>query len=317
MRLEKMNQENMQQINNRKLGRGISALLGSNLSVETIKGASDGVKDIVKSIKMDKIVAGIYQPRSFFDEEKLVNLSKSIEKNGVIQPIIVRRADSAKDVYEIIAGERRYRASKMAGLSEIPAIIKDVSNSKALEFAIIENIQRADLSAIEEAKGYKQLIDEFGYTQEKVAIKLGKSRPYVANIIRLLNLPTEVQKLVEEGQISSSHARSLVGKENALILAKDIIKNSLSVRDVEEIKGGYQQQIKTELKQDDLKIGREAIEQRALKKEYLKTLENSISKMIGSLKVKANFDQKKQRGRVTIFYNDFEEIENLIRKLEK
>lgn len=306
----------MQQINNRKLGRGISALLGNNITNEAIRGAGDSVKDIVKSIKMDKIVAGVYQPRTFFDEEKLLNLSQSIEKNGVIQPIIVRKADFDKDVYEIIAGERRYRASKMAGLTEIPVIIKDVSNSKALEFAIIENIQRSDLSAIEEAKGYKQLIDEFGYTQEKVALKLGKSRSYVANIVRLLTLPLDVQKLVEEGKLSSSHARSLIGKPNALILAQDIIENSLSVRDAEEMKEDYQPILKAK-SEEDFKIGNDALEQKALRKEYLKTFESNLSKMIGDLKVKASFDQKKKKGKVTIFYSDFEEIENLFHILEK
>ncbi len=301
----------MQQTNNKKLGRGISALLGNNLSVDVIKSSDSRVQDIVKSIKMDKIVAGIYQPRTFFDETKLINLSKSIEKNGVIQPIIVRREDQTQDLYEIIAGERRYRASKMAGLTEIPAIIKDVSNSKALEFAIIENIQRSDLSAIEEAKGYKQLVDEFGYTQEKVAIKLGKSRSYVANIIRLLSLPKEVQKMVEEGLISSSHARSLIGKENAMALAKEIVSKSLSVRDAEELKEDYVPSDNKNVKT------KESLEQKILKKEYLKTLEGSLSQIMGDLKVRANYDIKKQKGRVTIFYNDFEEIESLINKLEK
>ena len=300
---------------NQKLGRGISALLGNNINTDLIKNNSN-VQDVVKSIKMDKIVAGIYQPRSFFDQEKLENLSKSIAKNGVIQPIIVRKADNKSDIFEIIAGERRYRASKMAGLSEIPVIIKDVSNSKALEFAIIENIQRSDLSAIEEAKGYKQLIEEFGYTQEKVATKLGKSRSYVANIIRLLNLPKEVQKMVEEGALSNSHARSLVGKENAVLLAKEIVEQSLSVRDVEELEKDYKPAEIAPKKEISKKISEENSEQRVLRKEYLKTLQNSLSNMIGNLKVKATYDANKNKGRVTIFYNNFEEIEDLINKLE-
>jgi len=305
----------MRQLNNNKLGRGISALLGNNISSDIVRN-SNNVKDVVKSIKMDKIVAGIYQPRTFFDQDKLDNLSKSIAKNGVIQPIIVRKADNNRGVFEIIAGERRYRASKMAGLDEIPAIIKDVPNSQALEFAIIENIQRSDLSSIEEAKGYKQLVDEFGYTQEKVATKLGKSRSYVANIIRLLNLPKEVQKMVEEGLISYSHARSLIGKKNALQLAQEIIDQSLSVRDVEELDENYQPDIEQEIRKNN-SVPEEDQEQKILRKEYLKTLEGSISNMIGDLKVKANYDSKRGKGKVTIFYNEFEEIENLINKLEK
>lgn len=154
----------MQQNKNNKLGRGISALLGNHVSADAIlNNSNDDIQEsIVKSIKITQIVAGIYQPRSFFDENKLNELSKSIEKHGVIQPIVVRVADQNSNIFEIIAGERRYRASKMAGLSQIPAIVKDVSNSKALEFAIIENVQRSDLSAIEEGRGYKQLVDEFG-----------------------------------------------------------------------------------------------------------------------------------------------------------
>ena len=303
----------MQQINSQsqKLGRGISALLGNNVSTEITRGQNN-VQDLVKSIKIDKIVAGIYQPRSFFDEEELLNLSKSIAANGVIQPIIVRKANSNSDIFEIIAGERRYKASKMAGLTEIPAIIKDVPNKTALEFSIIENVQRSDLSPIEEGRGYKQLIEEFDYTQEKVAEKLGKSRSYVANMVRLLALPKEVQKMVEEGRISASHARSLIGKENALFLAEEIIRNSFSVRDTEELKEDYQPK-----KPEATKIVlEEDVEQKLLKKEYLKTLESSISKAIGSLKVKASYNPKKQKGMVTIFYNNPEEIENLISKLE-
>lgn len=301
-------------IKNQKLGKGISALLGNNVGADIVQNASGNFRELVKSITIDKIIAGIYQPRSFFDQEKLENLSKSIAANGVIQPIIVRRADDRQDLFEIIAGERRYRASKMAGLKEIPVIIKDVSNSKALEFAIIENIQRDDLSAIEEAKGYEQLLSEFDYTQEKVANKLGKSRSYVANIVRLLKLPTDVQNLIKEGQISASHARSLVGKENALELAQEIIDKNLSVRDVEELNENPQQD---QPEAGDLLVDESDLEQKNLKKQYLKTLENSFSKIAGDLKVKANYDLKKRKGKVTIFYNDFEDIEKLVNILEK
>jgi len=309
----------MQQINNKKLGRGIHALLGNNLSVDVIQNAGGTVQEIVKSVKMDKIVAGIYQPRSFFDEEKLANLSTSIATNGVIQPIIVRRADNTKDFYEIIAGERRYRAAKMAGLTEIPAIIKDVSNNKALEFAIIENIQRDDLSAVEEARGYKQLLDEFGYTQEKVANKLGKSRSYVANIVRLLTLPKEVQVMIQEGQISGSHARTLIGKNNSLALAREIASKALSVRDAEEMGDDYEPEVSTENNEAKpaILLDEKELKQRALRKEYLKTVETSLSDILSNLKVRAHYDHKRQKGKVTIFYSDFEEIEKLIKKLEK
>jgi ParB family chromosome partitioning protein len=305
----------MQQLSNRKLGRGISALIGDSIN-ENVARSGNNVSDVIKSITMDKIVAGIYQPRTYFDEAKLVNLSKSIVKNGIIQPIVVRRADASSDLYEIIAGERRYRASKLAGLKEIPVIVKDVSNAKALEFAIIENIQRDDLSAIEEAKGYKQLLDEFGYTQEKVANKLGKSRSYIANTLRLLNLPEEIKKMVDEGQISASHARNLLGKDNALLLAQEIVKKSLSVRDLEELSADYQPILEGSGSATILE-SEEELGQKALRKQYLKTLEQNFTRLSGDLKVKANYDNKKQKGRVTIYYSDFEEIENLLNKLEK
>jgi len=303
----------MQQNKNNKLGRGISALLGDNINSEIIaNNNSEDQSDKVISIEVNMIIAGIYQPRSFFDERQLSELSKSIEKHGVIQPIVVRRADGDSNVFEIIAGERRYRASKMAGLPSVPAIVKNVSNSKALEFAIIENVQREDLSAIEEARGYKQLIDEFGYTQDKVAAKLGKSRSYVANIVRLLSLPREVQSMVEEGKLSSSHARSLIGKRNAIELAREIVSKSLSVREVEDLDKNYDPRDSIILDKD----GQQITKEKALNKEYLKALEGGFSQIIGDLKVKASYNSKKRKGKVTIFYDNFNEIENLIAKLE-
>ena len=311
--------------NKNKLGRGISALLGEkkNKFVQHNNIQDNAENNIcldkdsdalVQNINLKQIIAGVYQPRQFFDKDKLQDLSESITKNGVIQPIIVRASDKNNKIFEIIAGERRFRASKMAGLSQIPAIVKDLSDAQALEFAIIENVQRSNLSPIEEANSYKRLMEEFKYTQAKVAEKLGKSRSYIANIIRLLSLPQEVQQMVQDGLISSSHARNLVGKENALELAQQIIDNDISVRQIENMD---EEDILTQNDKFSQILSSEDLQRNELKKEYLKTLEDSISKMIGNLKVQASYNSKKQKGKVTIFYNDLDEVENLISQLEQ
>ena len=180
------------QTNNKKLGMGLSVLLGGGGKTSAISNIDKGVvsfqEDGVQIIPVNKIVAGIYQPRKYFNQDALNELSDSIKKSGVIQPIIVRKADEENDVYEIVVGERRYRASKIAQLKEMPAIVKDIDNVQALEFAIVENVQREDLSAVEEAKGYRQLMNEFCYTQKQASEKVGCSRSRIANALRLLTL---------------------------------------------------------------------------------------------------------------------------------
>ena len=176
-----------------------------------------------------------YQPRQNFSEEKLEELANSIKKNGIIQPIAVRPSKSDPGRFEIVAGERRWLASQNAGLNEIPAVVIEADDIKALEFAIVENVQRSDLNPIEEAAGYKRLMDDFGYDQEKVAKFIGKSRAHIANCLRLLSLPKEVINLIEIGKITQGHAKVLVGLENASLLAKKIVEKKLSVRQAENL----------------------------------------------------------------------------------
>ena len=212
----------------KNLGRGLEALLGEmNENVLTEELAEIKTNE---TASIEKIFVSSFQPRKDFDENAIKSLAESIKEKGVLQPLIVRRKENG---FELIAGERRLRASKMAGLAEVPVIIKDLSDSEVLEIALIENLLRENLSAIEEASAYQQLMDNFSHTQERVAGIVGKSRSYVANTLRLLSLPEDVKKLVSEGKLSAGHARCLVGLDNASVLADKIIKEDLNVRQVE------------------------------------------------------------------------------------
>jgi len=206
------------------LGRGLSSLLGDTKS-----------KTSITKLKIYDVKRNRLQPRKVFNKESLEELTNSIKERGVIQPIIVRKDKSLVGKFEIIAGERRWLASQNAGLHEIPVVILDVDDEKTLEFAIVENVQRQDLNAIEEAQGYQRLIDEFSYNQEKLAKFIGKSRSYIANSLRLLGLPKDVILYVESEKISAGHARSLIGLPNATQIAQKIAENKLSVRQSENL----------------------------------------------------------------------------------
>jgi ParB family chromosome partitioning protein len=205
----------------RGLGRGLSSLLGETKKIENSKLA---IKDLVRNK---------FQPRKFFSKENMEELTNSIKEQGVIQPIVVRPDKENEGKYEIIAGERRWIASQNAGLHEVPVVILNVDDVKSLEFAIIENVQRQDLNAIEEAKGYQRLVDDFSYNQEKLSQFIGKSRSYIANSLRLLTLPEDVLLMVEKGNLSAGHARTLIGLNNSAEIAKKIIQKKLSVRQAE------------------------------------------------------------------------------------
>ena len=206
------------------LGRGLSSLIGET-KVETNTNKAS----------LSDIVPNKYQPRKNFEEENLEDLTNSIKERGVIQPIIVRNSNSNNSKYEIIAGERRWLAARKAGLHDIPIVVTEADDLKSLEFAIVENVQRHDLNPLEEAQGYKRLIDEFSYDQEKVSKFIGKSRSYITNSLRLLTLPDEVLKLVESMKLSSGHAKILVGLENPIFVANKIIEKKLSVRQSEKL----------------------------------------------------------------------------------
>ena len=204
------------------LGRGLSSLLGdSTKKLETNKVS-------IKDLSRNK-----FQPRKYFSKENLQELTNSIKEQGLIQPIVVRPDKSSEEKYEIIAGERRWLASQNAGLHEVPIVILDVDDAKSLEFAIVENVQRQDLNPIEESRGYQKLIDEFNYNQDKLSKFIGKSRSYIANSLRLLSLPQDILLMVEKGHLSAGHARSLIGLQNSVDIAKKIVQKKLSVRQTE------------------------------------------------------------------------------------
>ncbi len=217
----------------RGLGRGLSALM-ADIGPAT-EADSDGPRRPDRLIPIEQIRPNPNQPRRSFNSEALSELADSIREKGIIQPLIVRPAPDGSDSYEIVAGERRWRAAQSIPMHEVPVIVRAFDDAEVLEVAIIENIQRADLNAVDEAAGYRQLMDRFGHTQDKLAQALGKSRSHIANLLRLLTLPDPVQSLVIGGQLSAGHARALVGLENAADLAQKIVKEGLSVRATEAL----------------------------------------------------------------------------------
>ena len=266
------------------LGRGLSSLIGETK-----------VEPKTNKFLISEIVPNKYQPRKNFDEDNLSDLSNSIKERGVIQPIIVRKSTSNNSKYEIIAGERRWLAARKAGLHDIPVVITDADDLKSLEFAIVENVQRHDLNPLEEAQGYKRLIDDFSYDQDKVSRFIGKSRSYITNSLRLLNLPTEVLKLIEEKKITSGHAKILVGLDNAVFIANKIIEKKLSVRQAESF-------VKIFKKKPGLT--------KFSKDPNIKNLEQSISNKTGlNVLIKNN---KKNKGTITFSFHDLDQLNKII-----
>ena len=266
------------------LGRGLSSLIGETQSDTNIKKLSISV-----------LVSNKFQPRKIFDEESLKDLTNSISERGIIQPIIVRKSNDDKAKFEIIAGERRWLAAQKAGLHEVPVVITEADDLKSLEFAIVENVQRNDLNAIEEAQGYQRLIKDFSYDQEKVAKFIGKSRSHIANFLRLLTLPPEVINLIESKKLTPGHAKILVGLVNANFVAKKIIEKNLSVRQTENFVKIFK------IKRNSLK---------STKTSNLQYLENSIADKVG-LNVRIN-NSKKNTGNIKIEYTDLDQLNKII-----
>lgn len=276
----------------KSLGRGLNALMGDVFEEE----AKDTKPTNIVSIK--EIIAGKYQPRSDFDEEALNSLSESIRDKGILQPLLVRKT---ADKYEIIAGERRWRAAQKAGLTEVPVVIKDLSDKEVLEAALVENILRENLSIIEEAEGFKRLIDEFSHTQDAVSQIVGKSRSHIANTLRLLSLPEEVKNMIKGGKLSAGHARTLVGLENACDLALQIVKKDLNVRQAEDFIS----------KQKDQK----QVKPRAEKNNDLADIEKSLVDKLG-LRIKIT-PNKQGGGKVVLQYSSVAELDMIIDTLEQ
>ncbi len=215
-----------------RLGRGLASLIGDNVPTNGRVLPNQGEQ---RMVPIDKVKPSAFNPRKTFDATELDELAASIRERGLVQPIVVRPIGPMGAEYEIVAGERRWRAAQKAGMHLIPVIVRALTDQESLEIAIIENVQRADLNAIEEATGYRELISRFGYKQEELADIIGKSRSHLANTMRLLKLPDSVQKLVRNGELSAGHARALVGREDAEIVAREIVKDGLNVRDVEAL----------------------------------------------------------------------------------
>ncbi|MEO1107336.1 MAG: ParB/RepB/Spo0J family partition protein [Pseudomonadota bacterium] len=290
----------------RGLGRGLSALMADVTQDGDGRTPAEPRRPDM-TVPIEKLKANPDQPRRTFMPEQLNELAASVKEKGIIQPLIVRSIGDG--AYEIVAGERRWRAAQMAQLHDIPVIIRDFDDTEVLEVAIIENIQRADLNAVEEAAGYKQLMDRFGHTQEKMAEALGKSRSHIANLLRLLSLPMDVQTLVIEGKLSAGHARALITAENASELAKLVVKDGLSVRATEALVK-KQQQGDTPLtapQSRNLTAGKDA-DTRALEKDLSAIL---------AMKVVINHKPGTESGQVVLTYENLDQLDDLCAKLSR
>jgi ParB family chromosome partitioning protein len=266
------------------LGRGLSSLIGET-KVVTQKN----------QLSVSDLVPNKYQPRKNFDEINLEDLTNSIKERGIIQPIIVRKSNNENSKFEIIAGERRWLAAQRAGIHTVPVVITDVDDLKSLEFAIVENVQRHDLNPLEEAQGYKRLIDEFSYDQEKVSKFIGKSRSYITNSLRILTLPDEVIKLIESNKLSTGHAKILVGLDNASFVANKIVDNKLSVRQAENFVQLFKK------KRQKSKITKDS---------NIIALELSVSNKIGlNVEIQNN---KRNKGKISFEYKDLDQLNKII-----
>ncbi len=285
----------------RGLGRGLSALMADVNESEAVAAKGPAAAD--QLVPIERISPNPDQPRKQFDADDLNDLASSIREKGVLQPLIVRKREG--DNFEIVAGERRWRAAQMAQLHALPVIVREFSDIEVLEVAIIENIQRADLNAAEEAAGYKQLMDRFGHTQEKLAEALGKSRSHIANLLRLLNLPTGVLELLRAGELSAGHARALIPSADPLKLAQQIIKGGLSVRATEAL-------VKRELAGDAAPkpSAKPAVEKDA----DTKALEGDLSANLG-MRVTLNHKPGQESGQITVQYTSLDQLDELCRLL--
>jgi ParB family transcriptional regulator, chromosome partitioning protein len=292
----------------RGLGRGLSALMADVTGQDEKAEAVTQARRPDQLVPIEKVFPNPQQPRRSFGAEQLEELAASIREKGVIQPLIVRRRAAGQGTYEIVAGERRWRAAQMAQLHELPVLIRDFDDTEVLEIAIIENIQRADLNPIDEAAGYKQLMERFGHTQDKLSTALGKSRSHIANLVRLLQLPDEVQGYLRDGQLSAGHARALITAPDPVGLARKVIQQGLSVRETEKLAkdrgpgepaaGHIQPRPRTSSDKDA----------------DTRALEADLSANLG-MKVTIQHDKGQESGLISIRYSSLEELDDLCTKL--
>ena len=285
----------MKNISKKGLGRGIEALFSENKQVED---KIDNRVNSVQIVPIELLEANPYQPRSNFDEDALKDLTKSIKNKGILQPILVRKSPSKKNIWQIIAGERRWRAAQKAGLHEIPIIIKNIKDSEIGVVALIENLQREDLSPIEEAESFKKLIDDFGLTQEKLSKSIGYSRTHITNTLRLLTLPKEIKMMLNDKQLNMGQVRAIIGQDNILELAKTIVNKKLNVRQVESLARSKR------LKRTGRSI---------LKDPNISFLEKELEDILG---LKINIIDKKGKGKITFNYKSLDQLDEIINKLK-
>ena len=286
-----------------RLGRGLAALIG-DVGEET--SVADGSRK-PRRAPIENLRANPRNPRRLFTDDELDELAGSVRERGIIQPIVVRALQG--DNFEIIAGERRWRAAQRAGLHEVPIAVVEANDAQALEFAIIENVQRTDLNPIEEASGYLALMDDFNRTQDDVAKIVGKSRPHIANTIRLLRLPEPVKQMVRSGKISAGHARLLVGQSNAERIANEIIEKGWSVRDLEE---SMRKDVAAQV--DDLRRKVKGSSAATAKSADTRALEKRLSDALG---LKVSVEHRGEGGTLRIKYRDLEQLDAVLRKLER
>ena len=283
-------------MDNQRLGKGLSFLMGEEFLGQN---TPENPKEKIQMVAVGLLKPGRFQPRRVFNEEALDDLVKSIQKKGVLQPLLVRSHPMGG--YEIIAGERRFRASQKAGLEELPVIIKDFDDKDTLEVALIENLQREDLNPLEEAQAYIRLMKEFQYTQESLAEVLGKSRSYIANMMRLMELPDKIKELLETKQLTAGHARALLGVRKAEDLALEVVNRGLTVREVEKLadkdKNPTQKQVKIKEKDEDIRV-----------------LENDLSQKLG-IQVQIKWNGKK--GCLSLKYNTVDQLQKVLEKLTR
>lgn len=287
------------------LGRGLSALFG-DADTSYQPAARPTVAENAKAGSLQKMPvtwlrSGIFQPRNQFNEEALKELSNSIRERGILEPLLVRAVPGGPNSYEIIAGERRWRAAQMAGLHDVPVMIRELTDREALEFGIIENVQREDLSPLEEGEGYQRLIEEFNHTQDALAKIIGKSRPHITNMMRLLSLPEGVKQLMREGKLTSGHARALIPAKNPLAIAQEIVRKGLNVRQAETLAKKDQDAPQIHKKRANAQDSADVI-----------ALEKELERVIG-LKVK--IATKGKSGTLTLHYTDLDQLDDIIKKL--
>ena len=284
---------NEQETKKPPLGRGLSALLGESSVTE------GDVLGSVFSLPTLDLKPGKFQPRTRFDDEKLTTLVDSIREKGIIQPLVVRSLDNEQGTYEIIAGERRWRAARTLNLEQVPVVVKEYSDREALEVALIENIQRDDLTPVEEAEGYKRLLEEFNYTQEELAHSIGKSRSHVANMLRLNQLPNHIKEMIQDGKISAGHARTLVNADNIEEMVQNIIENNLNVRQAEQLK---QRRVRSQ----NLEIPDSEFLQQ------IKIIETEIANL---LRLSVALKVKQTGATLTVNFTSYEEIDEFMDRL--